>query len=57
MDILSKKTDEELLQSLMAEVAKANNELRCSKADTEKAQNRLGFAIVLLNELRNRPHD
>lgn len=54
MDILDKKTDEELYRSLLAEVAKANNEVRCARNDLEKASNRLNFTVVLVNELINR---
>lgn len=54
MDILDKKTNDELLRSLLAEVAKATNELRCARADVEKAQSRLTFVVALVNELIKR---
>jgi hypothetical protein len=54
MDIIDKKTDLELLRSLLAEAAKASAELRCAQADLNKAQNRNGFVVALLNELINR---
>lgn len=54
MDILDKKTTDELLRSLLAETAKATNELRCAKADVEKAQSRLTFVVALVNELIKR---
>jgi hypothetical protein len=57
MDILDKKTDEELLKSLLAEVAKASNELRCSLGDVQKAQTRLNFVLVLTNTLIERKRD
>jgi len=57
MDILDKKTDEELLHSLIEEIAKAKNELRCAKADIDKANNRIGFLIVLANKLIDRTGD
>jgi hypothetical protein len=57
MDVFKTKTNEELLLSLLAEVAKAQNELRCAKADIEKAQNRIRFVLVLTNELINRKED
>lgn len=57
MDMLENKTDQELLQSLLAEVAKAKNELRCARGDVEKAQSRLNFLIVVANELINRKED
>lgn len=57
MDILDKKTSKELVASLLGEIAKANNELRCSRQDIEKAQSRLNFCLVLVNELINRQGD
>lgn len=51
MEVLSSKTDLELQQSMLAEVAKAANELRCAQRDVDKATNRLNFALVLVNEL------
>jgi len=54
MEILDSKTNEELLKSILGEVAKATNELKCARTDLEKAQNRLSFAIMLTNELINR---
>jgi hypothetical protein len=57
MDVLKTKSNEELLLSLLAETAKAQNELRCAKADIEKAQNRIRFVLVLTNELINRKED
>jgi hypothetical protein len=57
MELLDRKTNDELLKSLLAEIAKANNEIRCSRQDTEKALNRLNFALVLINTLINREED
>jgi len=57
MDILDSKTDDELLRSILGEVAKANNELKCAKQDLEKATSRLGFLLVLTNTLINRQGD
>ena len=57
MDVLKDKSDKELLLSLLAEIAKAQNELRCARADIEKAQNRIRFVLVLTNELINRKED
>lgn len=54
MDVLDKKSDLELLQSLLAEMAKANNEIRCAQADLQKAQNRMKFLILLANTLIER---
>ena len=37
MDVIDKKSDKELIESLIAEVAKASNEIKCAKGDIEKA--------------------
>ena len=57
MEVLKTKSNQELLKSLTAEAAKASNELRCAQADVEKAQNRLSFILVLVNEVINREED
>jgi hypothetical protein len=57
MDVLENKTDQQLLESLLAEVAKASRELKCAQQDVVKAQSRLGFVIVLTNTLINRQGD
>ena len=57
MDILDKKTDEELLQSMIGEIAKATNELRCAKGDLEKATGRLSFLLVVANKMLERQGD
>jgi hypothetical protein len=57
MQIIDDKTDQELQTSLLAEIAKAQNELRCAKADIDKAQGRLKFCILVANTLINRSKD
>lgn len=57
MDLIDSKTNEELLKSLLAEIAKAQNELRCARNDVEKASNRLKFAIMVANTLIDRTKD
>jgi len=57
MQILDDKTDNQLLISLLAELAKARNEIACAEQDLRKAQGRLGFLIVLSNTLINRQKD
>ena len=57
MDMLDQKTDKELLQSTLAELAKTSNELRCAKQDIAKIANRLSFLLVITNELINRQGD
>ena len=54
MEVIDSKTTNQLLLSLLAEVAKATNELRCAQADVTKAQSRLQFALVLLNKMIER---
>ena len=57
MDLLENKTDKEILQSLLAEIAKAKNEISCARGDIQKAQSRLTFLIVAANEMLNRLKD
>ena len=55
MQIWKNKTIPEILKSLEAEMAKAQNEIKCATADIYKAQGRLQFclsAIKHLNENR-----
>ena len=53
-DLMDSKTDQELLQSVIAETAKAKNEIACAKRDIEKATSRLNFLVVLANKLIER---
>lgn len=53
-DILDTKSTQELLDSAVAEMAKAANELRCAQGDLQKATNRQKFVLVLLNKLVER---
>ena len=57
MNILDQKTNEELERSLLAEVAKASNEIKCARQDLDKATNRLNFLLVVVNELIKRQKD
>jgi hypothetical protein len=57
MNVLDSKTDKELLESLIAEIAKTTNEIRCAKADIDKAQSRIKFLLVLAHTLINRQGD
>lgn len=57
MDVLDNKTDKELLQSLVAEIAKATNELKCARGDLDKAQSRIKFLLVLAHTLIERQGD
>jgi hypothetical protein len=57
MDILDKLSENELTQTLIAELAKATNEIKCAKADIDKAQSRLRFILVVAHEMINRKED
>jgi hypothetical protein len=57
MDILDSKSDSELLQSLIAEIAKCTNEIKCAKGDIEKAQSRLKFILVIAHTMIHRQKD
>jgi|TARA_R110001592_G_scaffold313444_1_gene588851 hypothetical protein len=37
-----------------AEIAKAQNELRCARGDVEKASNRIAFCISAIHNLKDR---
>ena len=54
MDVLEEKNRIEILQSILAEVAKTANEVNCAAKDVNKARNRLTFLIAMANELINR---
>lgn len=54
MNILEDKTDKELVKTLIGEMAKAGNELKCAQQDVAKAQSRINFLLVIANELINR---
>ena len=57
MDVLHTKKDKDILVSLLAEAAKATNELKCARQDVDKAGSRLNFILVLVNEMINRQGD
>lgn len=57
MDILDQKSNDDLIRSLLAELAKANNELKCARNDLDKASSRIGFLLVVANTLINRQKD
>lgn len=57
MDIIENKTDREILQSLLASVAKAQNEIRSAENDLRKAMRRNQFNIMLINKLLERETD
>jgi hypothetical protein len=53
-DALDTHTEEELVEVILREVAKANNELDHAEADVRKARRRLNFTILLANRLLGR---
>jgi|TARA_B110000977_G_scaffold143597_1_gene182338 hypothetical protein len=57
MDILDRKTDKELLQSMIAELAKVGNELKCARNDLDKATSRQRFLLVLAHKMIERNKD
>ena len=57
MDVLDTKTDEQLLESLIAEIAKFTNEIKCARGDIDKAQGRIKFMLVLAHTLIKRQGD
>lgn len=57
MDVIDNKSDKQLLESLIAEVAKATNEIKCAKGDIEKAQSRIRFINMVLHTLIDRQGD
>jgi len=57
MDVIDDKSDKELLESLIAEVAKASNEIKCARGDIEKAQSRIRFINMVLHTLIDRQGD
>ena len=57
MDLIDNKTDKELLETTLGELAKAKNELQCASNDVRKAQSRINFLLVLANKLVNRIGD
>jgi hypothetical protein len=56
-DLIENKSDKELIQSILAETAKANNEIACAKRDISKATSRLNFLVVLANKMIERTGD
>jgi hypothetical protein len=57
MDILDSKSNDELLASVLAELAKARNEVACAQRDLNKANSRIGFLLVVANTLIDRSKD
>jgi len=54
MQIWEKHSTKDILSSLTAEIAKAQNELRCAERDILKAQGRLQFALSGIKHLTDK---
>ena len=54
MDILERRSDLDLYRTILAESAKALNELNCAKTDIDKAMSREKFIIAVVNVLIER---
>jgi len=55
--IFDDKTDDELYRSILAETAKAVNEIRCGQRDLNQADMRLKFILAAINHLQQRYED
>jgi hypothetical protein len=42
------------MKSLEMEIAKAQNEIKCAKADVDKASSRIAFCLTAIHALKNR---
>jgi len=47
-------TDDELIKSLEAEIAKSFNELKCAQGDLDKINSRVRFALAALHTIKDR---
>lgn len=54
MKVLHQLSRQELSQTIIAEIAKANNEVKTAQADLSKAQNRMRFVLAVANEILDR---
>jgi hypothetical protein len=57
MQILDSLSDKELAQTVLAELAKAKNEIKCARADIDKATSRINFLLAVANTLIDRSKD
>ena len=55
--MFEKVSDKQMLRSMLAEAAKAANELKCAQADLDKAKNRLSFLVLMINKMIERKED
>ena len=54
MKIWNNHTIQEILTSIEAEMAKAQNEIRCAYRDVDKASNRVAFVNSAVQNLKER---
>jgi len=52
--VFDDKTDEEIYASILAETAKAVNEMRCARKDLNQIDVRLKFILAAINNLQQR---
>lgn len=57
MEILDKQTTKQLVESLIKELAKTQNEIKCAQGDLNKASSRAKFLIMLANAINERLTD
>lgn len=57
MDVLDDKTERQLADAMLPELAKAMNEVKCARQDLDKATGRLSFLLLVVNNLINRQKD
>jgi hypothetical protein len=57
MKVLDRNSVKDIQLSLLQEIAKTTNEIKCAQKDLTKALSRAQFSIVLLNELINRKEE
>ena len=55
--IFDKHDEDEIFRSILAETAKAANELRCAKGDLNQVDVRLKFILAAINHLQQRYED
>jgi hypothetical protein len=51
---LQKYSEQDLMTSIEAEIAKALNELRCLQGDADKVNSRLRFALAALHAIKDK---
>ena len=54
MQIWNNHSIQEILKSMEMEIAKSQNELRCAKADVEKASKRISFCLSAIHNIKDR---